>query len=238
MAWELYRREGAGGLEMIGVDGDLLVDGPVAALPLACEVTIETPSTRPEVLASTETVIERITEELGGRIVGTSRTATRLWVLVHLPGDEHAARFTLIPLPANASVSVAPANDPDWTIFDRIRPVGMEEQSMSDLRVMAGLHAAGDVGGIRPVEHVVTELPDERAASFISAVATIGLAADEPADGTVVLRHEADPSDITQDSWTIRLIAERHGATYGGWGCDVVGGAPARPQPKPKWFRR
>jgi hypothetical protein len=239
MAWELFRRDGAGEFEMISVDGDLLADAPVHALPLACEVTIETPSTRPEFLAPTENVIERITEELGGRIAGTSRTATRLWVLVHLPTDEHAARFTLIPLPAKASVSVAPAHDPEWTVFDRLRPMEMEEQSMLDLRVMAGLHAAGDTGGVRTVDHVVTGLAEERTASFIAAVGTIGLTADEPADGTVVLHHAADPSDITADSWTVRLVAERHGATYDGWGCEVVGAEPSTPRTrKRKWFRR
>ena len=166
MAWELFRRDGVAGFEMMGVDGDLLGEAPLPELPIAVEITIEAPSTMPEFIGPAESAIERITDELGGRIAGTSRTATRLWALVALASDEHAARFTQVPLPAKASVSVAPSRDPGWTIFDRVRPVDMEEQSMHDLRRMAALHAAGDVGGVRPIEHDVSGLVPERSAAF------------------------------------------------------------------------
>ena len=124
-------------------------------------------------------------------------------------------------------MSVAPSRDPGWTIFDRVRPVDMEEQSMHDLRRMAALHAAGDVGGVRPIEHDVSGLVPERSAAFLAAAATVGF---EPVSsdtglsdaGRMVLRHDVDPADITPDSWTLRLIAERHGAVYDGWRCAVV----------------
>jgi hypothetical protein len=225
MGWELFRREGADGFEMVGVDGDLLADAPDPDLPLAVEITIDALSTRPEFIAAAETAVERITDEIGGRIAGTSRAATRFWALVHLPSDEHAARFTQIPLPAKASVTVAPSNDPGWTIFERVRPIGMEEQSMRDLRRMAELHAAGDVGGVRTVEHVVTGLTDDTVERFMAAVSgvfpTIATAREGGADRWV-LAHRGDPADITSDSWTIRQIAERFGARYDGWRCQVA----------------
>jgi hypothetical protein len=225
MAWELFRRDGADGFEMVGCDGDLLGEAPDPLRPLACEITIEAPSTRPEFLAPTEAAVEKITDEIGGRIAGTSRTATRLWALVHLPSDEHAARFTQIPLPAKASVTVAPSNDPGWTIFDRVRPLGMEEQSVRDLRQMAELHAAGDIGGVRRIEHVVTGLTDDTLERFMTAVSGVFPALESARDAAgdrCVLAHRGDPADITSDSWTIRQIAERFGAEYDGWSCQLV----------------
>jgi hypothetical protein len=235
MAWELFRRDGADGFEMMGVDGDLLDDAPLAELPLACEITIEAPSTQPEFIASTEAAVEAITAELGGRIAGTSRTATSLWVLVHLPSDEHAVGYTQVPLPAKASVAVAPSHDPDWTVFERLRPVDMEEQSMRDLAVMATLHAAGDVGGVRPIEHVVTGLTDDTVDAFTQAVTGVFPALESARKaGSLTLAQRGDPADITPDTWTIRQIAERFGATYDGWSSAVV--APAgRSRP---WRRR
>ena len=141
-----------------------------------------------------------------------------------------------MPLPAKASVSVAPSRDPDWTIFERARPVDMEVQSMRDLRMMAELHAAGDSGGVRPIEHAVSGLVADRSSAFSSAARSIGLDPGPVEDGRIMLRHDADPSDITPESWTLRLIAERHGADYDGWRCDVVGApAPARER---RWRRR
>jgi hypothetical protein len=237
MAWELFRRDGPDGFEMIGVDGDLLAEAPDPALPLACEITIEAPSTLPEFIAATEAAVDTITDQIGGRVAGTSRTATRLWVLVHLPGDEHAARFTQVPLPAKASVSVAPSRDPEWTIFERVRPVDIEVQSMRDLRVMAELHAVGDTGGVRPIEHVVIGLDPDRSAAFVRAAGSIGLEPGTVEGDRMILRHAADPSDITPDSWTLRLIAERHGAVYDGWRCSVVG-APQATRSRRRWRRR
>jgi hypothetical protein len=234
MAWELFRRDGPDGFEMIGVEGDLLTEAPDLALPLAVEITIDAPSTLPEFIARTEAAVDTITDQIGGRVVGTSRTATRLWALVHLPSDEHAARFTRVPLPAKASVSVAPSRDPEWTIFERVRPLDMEVQSMRDLRTMAELHAAGDAGGVRSIEHVVSGLESDRSPAFVSAAGSIGFEPGPLERDRMILRHDADPSDITPESWTLRLIAERHGAVYGGWQCDVVRESERRRS----WWRR
>ena len=222
---------------MVGVDGDLLSDAPLVDLPIAVEITIEAPSTLPEFVGSAEATIEKFTAQLGGRLAGTARTATRLWVLVHLPTDDHAARFTEVPLPAKASITVAPAKDPGWTIFERVRPVDMEDQSMRDLAVMAELHAAGDTGGVRRIEHVVTGVEGGRADSLVRAAGTVGFSVATNDGDRMVLVHDADPTDITPDSWTLRLIAERHGAIYDGWGCEVR--APLRStKPKRRWRRR
>lgn len=234
MAWELFRRHGPEGFQMMGVDGDLLTEAPDVALPLACEITIDAPSTLPEFVAATEAAVNTITEEIGGRVAGTSRTDTSLWILSFLPSDEYAGRFTKVPLPARASVSVAPSNDPEWTLFERVRPVDMEEQSMRDLGVMAKLHAAGDTGGVRTIGHVVSGLAADRAAAFVSAAGSIGFQSGPAEAGRMILRHDADPSDITAESWTLRLISERHGAVYEGWESDV-----ARPSERRRsWWRR
>ena len=226
VGWQLFRREGSDGLEMIGVDGDLLDDAPLAELPLACEITVEAPSTLPEFMASTQAAIDSV--------VATGRKATVLWVLVYLPSDEHAVRYSQIPLPAKASLSVAPANDPQWTIFDRARPVDMEMQSMQDLALMAELHAAGDVGGVRRVEHTVGGLAADRRTPFVAAARSVGFETEDAAAEPIVLHHRVDPSGITPDSWTLRLITERFGATYGGWSCELVRPAERR---RP-WRRR
>ncbi len=112
MAWELFRRHGPEGFQMMGVDGDLLTEAPDVALPLACEITIDAPSPLPEFVAATEAAVNTITEEIGGRVAGTSRTDTSLWILSFLPSDEYAGRFTKVPLPARASVSVGSEQRP------------------------------------------------------------------------------------------------------------------------------
>jgi hypothetical protein len=241
MGWELFRRDAADGFKIVGVDGDLLVDAPIAGLPTAIEVKIEAPSTAPSALKQTESAIEQITSQLVGRIAGTIRGETQLWTLIHLPTDEHARRFSEISLPSGASISVAPTVDPEWTVFERVRPVGMEEQSLLDLRVMSQLHAAGDRGGVRRVEHTIVGLDQNVVEAFLAAVSSVLGSIDTQHDGVAAnwtISHDADPAEITPDSWTIRQIAERHGAEYDGWGCAVVGGHDSSRAQRRWWKRR
>lgn len=108
---------------------------------------------------------------------------------------------------------------------------------MRDLQMMAELHAAGDSGGVRPIEHTVSGLDADRSSAFISVAQSIGLDPGPVEDGRITLRHDADPSDITSESWTLKLVAERFGAAYDGWRCDVVG-APTPARAKRRWRRR
>lgn len=223
MGWELFRRDSVDGFEMVGVEGDLLTEAPLDGFPIAVEISVAANSTLPESLSATEQAIASMTERLGGVIAGTVRSARSLWTLVHLPTDEEARQLSDIPLPPGGSLVVSPAVDPDWTIFGLVRPVGIEEQSMSDLRVMSAMHARGDRGGVRRIVHVVTGLDDERSASFTSALESLGFDVRRDGGDSVELLHEADPAHVTDDAWTIRQIAERHGATYDGWSCPVAG---------------
>ncbi len=240
MTWDLFRRELVDGFELVGVESDLLSEAPIEALPLACEITITAPSVQPKELGNTEGSLETITAQIGGRIAATVRTTSELWVLTYLPTDDEAERFTQVPLPRGASVSVAPTRDPDWTIFEQVRPVGIEEQSMLDLRVMSQLHEAGDVGGVRQIDHVVVGLDASSVEEFVASVRSVlgSVEAQQQNTESWVLSASGDPADITSDSWTLRLIAERFGAEYDGWGCAVVGRSNSAPQPKRRWFRR
>lgn len=227
---------------MVGVDADLLRDAPLAGLPVAVEITIRDASVHPEVTGEAEAGMKTVAQRCDGRIVGTVRSDSELWTLVHLPTDESAHRFLEIPSPRTAAIEVQPTIDPDWTIFERLRPVGIEHQSMLDLSVLAGLHREGDRGGVRRVDHVVTgmdaEARDRFAAAATSVLGTDAIDVDvDGADDTVRVAHRADPVDITPDAWTLRQIAERHGGTYDGWGCEVL--APdAAGTAKKRWFRR
>jgi len=237
MGWELFRRDAAGGFEMVGVDGDLLVEAPLARLPIAVEISVAATSTLPESLSATEQAIASATARLDGIIAGTVRTDRSLWTLVHLPTDDGARLLSDIPLPAGGSLVVSPAVDPDWRIFDLVRPVGIEAQSLFDLRVMASLHASGDRGGVRPIVHQVTGLDEERSDSFASAVATLGFDVRSGGAGVVEVVHDADPAHVTDDTWTVRQIAERHDATYDGWNCAPVGAARSgRPGGRRRWW--
>lgn len=239
MVWEMFDRDGPGGFQICGVDGDVVDSAPIATLRVACEVTVEAESASPAVLEATERDLERVTDSLDGRIVATARTRSTLVTLVYLPSDDDADWYTRIALPLGAKISVASADDPDWTLFAKMRPEGIEEQSMLDYRVRTQLHKAGDVGGERTIDHVVTGLSTESLAAFEAAVAAMGYTV-ESSGGSVALRVNADPRHVTDDSWTIRLIAERHGGNYDGWGCEVVGGGrgAGRPRAKKRWWRR
>ena len=248
MAWELFKRD-TNGYEVVGVDGELLEHAPVGALPIACEVTIDAASALPDALGETEMALEQVAAAVGGRIAGTIRSEVRLWTLVALPTDDDVQRFAEIPLPSDASISVAPTRDPGWTIFDRVRPTGMERQSLDDLRVVRALHDAGDTGGVRPIEHQVVGLPADLLDGFVASAASLGFRStvrDDVAGAlSVVVTHDADPTQLTADSWTLRQIAERHGASYDGWGCGVVraggpdrGRSPSDPSRRRGLFRR
>ncbi|MFK7917259.1 MAG: hypothetical protein AB8G14_04210 [Ilumatobacter sp.] len=241
MAWELFDRD-VGGFQICGVDEDALVHAPIAELPVACDITVTAGSAAPAALEATERDLERVTDSLGGRLVATSRTRTTLTSLVYLTSDDGADGYSKIALPGRASISVAPAIDPEWTMFERARPVGIEEQSMLDFRMRTQLHDAGDLGGERPIEHVVNGLGADVVEAYVTAVTAgiPGLDAMTDVDhpGRALLTHRADPRDVTESSWIIRQIAERFGATYDGWGCAVLG-----PEPRPvssgrRWFRR
>lgn len=252
MAWDLFDRDGDGGVQICGIDADSRVEAPVVALPIGCEVTVEAESASPDALAATERDLAAITVSLNGRIVATRRTRTQFVTLAYLPSDDGAGRYASIALPRGASLSVAPSIDPEWTLFEASRPSGMEEQSLLDYRVRADLHAAGDIGGVRPIEHVVTGLAADRVGAFTTAVETLGVSVADVLGDRVGIAQQADPKDVTETSWTIRLIAERFGGVYDGWGCAVMRGedpAPRRSAPRQprattssgrtrRWFRR
>ena len=158
---------------------------------------------------------------------------------MYLPSDDGAEAFARIALPAQASVSVAPAIDPNWTLFADAAPTGMEEQSMFDYRLRNALHAAGDVGGIRRVEHGVTGLDPARIEDFGVAVESVGVTVGGASGERIELVQEVDPKDITEFSWTVRLIAERFGGTYDGWSCaPLTASEPSTPGPRRRRRRR
>ncbi len=234
MAWELFKRD-THGYEVVGVDGDLLEAAPLSDLPIAVEVTIDAPSALPDALSEAEMALEQVVAATGGRLAGTIRSQTRLWNLVALPTDEQAHEFATLPLPEQASISVAPTRDPQWSIFDRVRPVGMEQQSMEDLRIVRNLHDHGDVGGARQIVHVIHDVGADRLQEFVAAMISLGYRTEtDVTDLGVIVIHESEPADVTADSWTIRQVAERHGGRYDGWRCEVLHEAPKRR----RWFAR
>ena len=241
MAWEMFDRDGGGGFQICGIDGDALDQAPIAGLPVGCEITVHADSAAPAVLEATEDELKSVTASLDGRIVATSRTRTSLVTLAYLPSDDDADRYSKVSLPRNASVSVAPAIDPAWTLFDRARPVGIEEQSMLDFRVRTELFAADDRGGPRPIEHIVVGLTEKTVDEFMMSVCAAMVDVRGDGEGGEVsswrVTHVADPKDVTESSWMIRQIAERHGAAYDGWGCPVVSASPPKKKPKRRWFR-
>lgn len=242
MAWELFDRDDGGGFQICGVDGDALAEAPIASLPVACQVEITAESAAPAALATTEADLERTIASLDGRLVATSRTRTTLTSLVYLPSDDNADRFAALTLPRGASISVGPAIDPEWTLFDQARPRNIEEQSMLDFRVRTQLHEAGDIGGVRPIEHVVTGLSADASTGFATAMsaafATVTVTPDRGDPSTCTVTCPADPRDVTEASWIIRQIGERFGGTYDGWGCAVVAGSKPAQRSGRRWFRR
>ncbi|MEL6890764.1 MAG: ribonuclease E inhibitor RraB [Actinomycetota bacterium] len=228
MAWELFKRDTVG-YEVVGVDGDLLDAAPISHLPVACEITIDAPSALPDALAETEMALEQVVAATRGRLAGTIRSESRLWNLVALPNDDQVDEFAGLPLPERARITVTPTNDPEWTIFDRVRPIGMERQSMDDLRVVRNLHDHGDIGGPRQILHVVQGVSGDHLQGFVASMRSLGYVTevDAPELGVLVI-HEAVPSEVTSDSWTIRQVAERIGARYDGWRCEVRRGRPKR----------
>ena len=62
MGWELFRRDSADGFELVGVDGDLLIEAPLERLPIAVEISVAATSALPESLPATEQAISSTTK--------------------------------------------------------------------------------------------------------------------------------------------------------------------------------
>ena len=233
MGWELFRRD-THGYEVVGVDGDLLIEAPLPEYPVACEVIVDAPSALPNVLSETETALEQVVAAVRGRLAATVRSHHRLWNLIALPSEEPADEFGTLPLSDKAKITVVPTRDPDWTIFEGIRPVGIEQQSMEDLRIVRNLHDDGDSGCSRQILHVAHDLVDGEVQPFVASMISLGYRTEVEADelGVLVI-HNSEPSEVTPDSWTIRQVARRHGGRYDGWRCEVI-----RTPPKKRWFSR
>jgi len=222
MGWELFKRD-THGYEVVGVDGDLLAEAPLPEYPIACEVIVDAPSALPNALAETEMALEQVAAAVQGRLAATVRSEQRLWNLIALPSDDQAAEFGALPLPDKAKITVVPTRDPDWTIFERVRPIGMEQQSMEDLRVVRNLHDHGDIGGSRQILHVILDLADDQVQPFVAAMISLGYRTEvEVPELGVLVIHQSEPSEVTSDSWTIRQVAERHGGRYDGWRCEAI----------------
>lgn len=236
MAWEAFSRDAPGGFHQVAIDHSLLDDAPIESLPVACAITIGASQTITKAMTQTEAEIESVAGQLGGRVAGHVRSPTELWILLYLPSDRDADRLAEVRLPRDASLSVAPAIDPQWSLFDRLRPVGIEEQSMLDHRMLASLARAGDNGARRLVEHVVAGMARDRVDDFLRAMKAIGVTATPQPDGNIQIMHEAEPVAVTDDAWTIRQIAERHGGVYDGWNTELRTGR-GDPKRKRRWFR-
>ena len=229
MGWDLFPRWSERGFEMVGLADDLLDAAPIASLPVEVEVVVDAPSALPDALGATERELAKRTVQAGGRVAATVRSDRRLRTKLRLPAgsDDAVDRIRAVEAPRRATISVHVTHDPEWTRFDEIRPVEMETQALLDHRVLAELFDAGDVGGPRTIEHVVSDIGADRLGDFMESMLRLGLAAiasstADPERTSATVRHELDPSEVTPDAWTIRTIAERVGATYEGWRCPIV----------------
>ena len=237
MAWEAFSRDAPGGFHLVALDHALLDEAPIASLPLACEITIGVSKTISKEMTETEGEIDSVVGQLGGRVAGHARSPAELWILLYLPSEHKADRLARVRLPGDASLSVAPAIDPNWSLFDRLRPAGIEEQSLLDHRMFASLVRAGDNGARRVIEHVVTGVQSDRVDDFVHAAAAIGVTVTPQPDGNIQIVHEVEPAAVTDTAWTIRQIAERHGGVYEGWTTELRTGRHELKR-KSRWFRR
>ena len=229
MGWDLFPRWSDRGFEMIGLADDLAASAPVAVLPIEVEVVVDAPSALPDALGATERELARLAAQAGGRVSATVRSERRLRTKLRLPAgsDDAVARIRDVEAPRRATIAVHVTDDPGWARFEEVRPVEMETQALLDHRVLAELFDAGDVGGPRTIEHVVSDIDRERLGEFVESMRRLGLTSMESSTGgpertSVTVRHDLEPSEVTPDAWTIRTIAERLGATYRGWRCPVV----------------
>ena len=104
--------------------------------------------------------------------------------------------------------------------------------------MFASLAQAGDNRPRRRVEHVVTGIARDRVDDFVRAVEAIGVTVTPQPDGNIQIVHEAEPVAVTDDAWTIRLIAERFGGAYDGWTCAVLRDERTRNRQRGRWIRR
>lgn len=228
MAWAGFQRDAASGVQLVGIEDALFDRYPVAGVGHAYEITMSARTVAPREAQATERAIRRLADGLAGFVVATVRSRRRLVTHVYLPSGDHAEVFESVPLPRRATIDVRVEFDPTWQRFDRVRPSGMELQSMSDFEVLATLLQAGDDGSPRPIEHRVVGVRPDASAVFLAAIEQLGVSVDfVPADRgrparVAAIVHESAPSDVTPVAWRVRSVAERFGAVYDGWDCDVV----------------
>ncbi|MEM1334567.1 MAG: hypothetical protein AAGG08_14030 [Actinomycetota bacterium] len=76
----------------------------------------------------------------------------------------------------------------------------------------------------------------DRVPELVAAMRSLGYRTEvEAPELGVLVFHEAEPANVTSDSWTIRQVTERFGGRYDGWRCEVQ---RERPRAKRRLFRR
>lgn len=238
MGWSGFQRDVAGRVQLVGIEDALLDRYPVARLPYSYEIVLTGRAVGPDDAAATELAIRRLTEARAGFVVATQRSRRRLVTNVYLASADHADAFENVPLPRRTTIDLTVAFDPTWEAFARVRPRGIEIQSMQDFAVLGRLLEAGDGGQPRDIEHSVTRIADQAAAGLLAAIEQLGVSVELVPAGaderTATITHLAAPSDVTPVAWSIRGVAERFGAHYDGWTCEVVTerrAAPVRRRP-------
>lgn len=239
MGWSGFQRDVAGSVQLIGIEDALLDRYPVAGLAYAYEIVLNGRSVAPEEVAPTELAIRRLAEGLSGFVVATLRSRRRLVTHVYLSSAEHAEAFAAVPRPRRVSIEVRVEFDPAWEQFALVRPRGVEVQSMEDFAVLGALLEAGDTGRARPIRHSVVGVADDAAAGFLAAIEQLGVSIDYlpslagDVECSAVITHDSAPSDVTPLAWLVRGVAERFGARYGGWSCELVTDRPTAPVRRP-----
>lgn len=233
VTWQHFRRDGLDGTELVGIDGDLLGDEPLRGCGSVCSAVVAVGSSHPDDTREIEATVEDAIAGTSARVVATRRASSEFELVVVTDTDGDATTLaSRIGKVAGAVVVVHPNDGESQT--DRFRPVGIERQSLDDLRAVDELFRAGDTGAERNIEHVVESVDATRTGELARSLRAVGYEVDaRPGDDGILVRHHARPADVTPDAWTIGQIAQRLGARYAGWSCPVVR-APSRG----RFFRR
>lgn len=242
MAWQHYRRDGATGSMLVGVDPTLTGAGDelgrmAAERPWSCVVTWRGDHAHPDATHGVEQSIQGTVDAVEGRVMATARDDRSLTIVVRTASPDDAERMRAA-LGGAVDVDVVP--DPGGRELASWVPEGIERQSLDDHRALDELFRAGDVGGPRAIEHTVElggAADGGRVDELARSLRAVGyqVAADPGVAPRLTVRHEAEPTEVTPDAWTIRQIADRLGAHYAGWRCEVVRPAPHR---RAWWHRR
>jgi Regulator of ribonuclease activity B/Family of unknown function (DUF695) len=175
----------------------------------------------------------------GGAMVGRVSSAGVTRFTAHLPQDLESP--LTLPTRSAGTPTVHGEFDPHWAyVRDALTPDERQHSIISDLVVIGYLQQQGDdPTQPRPVEFAAVVDDEARANAAAEELTRAGFSVlvsrDDEGEYALAATRQADvaPPGLHELTWSVAEVVHRHGGSYEGWSCSVVGRRRLTPPSSP-----